>query len=233
MAKEKLKILLAEDDVNLGFLLVDFLESKGFEVKLYKDGQSALTGFHNLEFDFCLLDIMMPRLSGYELAEEIRKSNKIIPIVFLTAKSEKTDKIKGYRLGIDDYVTKPFDEDLLVCKIQAISNRMVLNETEKSEISGSIGSFTYNPTLRQLTHTSGKAQRLTAKENAVLEMLCLHKNEVVERETILTKIWGENDYFTSRSLDVFVTKLRKYLKEDEQIKIENIPNLGLSLVVEG
>lgn len=229
MTKRDIKILLAEDDVNLGFLLVDFLELQGFEVKLYKDGLAALKGFHQFNFDFCLLDIMMPKMNGYELAEAIRKTNSFMPIVFLTAKTDKYDKLKAFKVGVDDFITKPFDEDLLVCKILAIVNRSRMGKQFSEERIYHFGHFTFEAGKRLLSDAHENHRRLTVKESAVLEMLCTKPNEVVEREVILKNIWGENDYFTSRSLDVFITKLRKYLRSDTKIRIENIPNLGLCL----
>lgn len=227
--KDKVKILLAEDDVNLGFLLVDFLEMKGYEVKLYKDGKSALNGFQNIKFDFCVLDIMMPEMDGYTLAKEIKKQNETVPIIFLTAKSQKQDKLKGYGLRVDDYITKPFDEDELLCKIQAILRRVKGKLGDSSTEGYQVGGYAIDKKSRTLYFKEQEVKRLTAKEFAVLSLLCESKNAVVEREQILNQVWGENDYFVGRSLDVFVTKLRKYLQDDPNVKIESIPSLGLIL----
>ncbi len=225
MPKENLKILLAEDDLNLGVLLVDYLETEGFDVKLCKDGELALKAFENNQFDLCLLDVMMPKKDGFSVATEIRAKNKKIPIIFITAKSLKTDKLKGYGLGADDYITKPFDEEELVWKIKAVIRRVPSTKSEdKTEII-KIGKYTFDFTNQSLI-IGGKAKRITEKESDILKYLSAHRNNVIKREEMLKDLWGENDYFLGRSLDVFITKIRKYLKEDTDLSIENVFGVG-------
>lgn len=229
MSKErKIKIILVEDDLNLGYLLVDFLESNGFEVKLFRDGLAGYRGFESSKYDFCLLDIMLPKLDGFSLAEKIRKINSQIPIIMLTAKSMKEDKMRGYSLGIDDYVTKPFDEDELLCKIKAVLMRVNDLDYDNDCKSFCIGEYLLDYPNQSLSYKKTQ-KRLTTKETEVLKILSEHKNEIVKRSDILLKIWGNDDYFTGRSLDVFITKLRKYLEYDSNIKIENVPTVGYIL----
>lgn len=220
-----LKILLAEDDLNLGILLMDYLESENFDVKLCKDGAKALKSFQEHNYDLCLLDVMMPQLDGFSLAKEIRKKDPNIPIVFITAKSLKVDKLKGYQLGADDYITKPFDEEELLWKIKALIRRIPPNNSEPQTAIITIGNYQFNPQNQSLM-LNGKTKRMTEKESNILEYLCLHKNNLIKREDMLVALWGENDYFLGRSLDVFITKIRKYLKEDSTINIENVFGVG-------
>lgn len=220
-----LKILLAEDDLNLGILLVDYLETENFEVKLCKDGFKALKAFQRQSYDLCLLDIMMPELDGFSLAKEIRKKNTEIPIIFITAKSLKADKIKGYRLGADDYITKPFDEEELLWKIKALVRRIPTQTPQQKSSIVSIGQYHFNPHNQSLS-IQGKTRRITEKESHILNYLCAHKNNLIKREDMLVALWGENDYFLGRSLDVFITKIRKYLKEDPSLNIENVFGVG-------
>ncbi len=225
MFKESIKILLAEDDLNLGVLLVDYLETEGFEVKLCKDGELALKAFLGNQFDLCLLDVMMPKMDGFTLAKEIRLKDKKIPVIFITARSLKEDKLKGYGLGADDYITKPFDEEELLWKIKAVIRRIPAHKNEgKTEIH-SIGSYTFNFTNQSLT-IGGKTKRITERECDILNYLSRHRNHIIKREDLLKNLWGENDYFLGRSLDVFITKIRKYLKEDPDLSIENIFGVG-------
>lgn len=225
MSKERLNILLAEDDLNLGVLLVDYLETEGFSVKLCKDGELALKAFQNNQFDLCLLDVMMPKMDGFSLAKEIRSKHKTIPILFITAKSLKEDKLKGYGLGADDYVTKPFDEEELLWKIKAVIRRIPENKSENKVEIISIGNYTFDFNNQSLT-IGGKTKRITEKECDILNYLSVRRNQVIKREELLKDLWGENDYFLGRSLDVFITKIRKYLKEDPTISIENVFNVG-------
>lgn len=220
-------ILLVEDDLNLGFLLAEFLESKGFSVKLYRDGVTAFAGFQNGNFDFCILDVMLPKMDGFTLAKKLKVLNAQIPIMFLTARALKEDKMKGYEIGIDDYITKPFDEDELYCKINAILNRSNLSKVAGDDIF-QIGRFSFD-FQNQLLEFDSEQRRLTERESSILKVLCLSKNKVIRREQILTAIWGENDYFAGRSLDVFISKLRKYFSPDPSIRIENIPKVGFIL----
>jgi DNA-binding response OmpR family regulator len=222
-----INIMLVEDDLNLGFLLVEFLEQKGFSAKLYRDGQTAFTGFNGGHFDFCILDVMLPKMDGFTLAKKIKVLNPQIPIVFLTARSLKEDKIRGYEIGVDDYITKPFDEDELLYKINAILNRSKISVGLTND-TFEIGKYQFD-FKNQLLVYEGHKQRLTGRESNILKMLCLSKNNIIRREQILTAVWGENDYFAGRSLDVFISKLRKYLSADFSICIENIPKVGFML----
>jgi len=228
MSNEKLKILLAEDDLNLGILLVDYLEAEGFAVKLCKDGELALRSFQKDEYDLCLLDIMLPKADGFAVAKEIRARDKKIPILFITARSLKEDKLKGYGLGADDYITKPFDEEELLWKIRAVIRRVP--QAPAAEVNEMIvlGKYTFDVKNQSLA-LGKKTRRMTEKESEVLAYLCKHKNQLVKREDILKDLWGENDYFFGRSLDVFITKIRKYLKEDPALCIENIFGVGFIL----
>jgi DNA-binding response OmpR family regulator len=225
MSKEKFRILLAEDDLNLGVLLVDYLETEGFDVKLCKDGELALKAFQGNPFDLCLLDVMMPKMDGFSLAKEIRIKDKKIPIIFITAKSLKEDKLKGYDLGADDYITKPFDEEELLWKIKAVIRRMPENKSESRTEIISIGKYTFDLNNQSLT-INDKTKRITEKESDILNYLSAHRNNVIKREEMLKNLWGENDYFFGRSLDVFITKIRKYLKEDPNLSIENVFGVG-------
>lgn len=224
MYNEKLNILLAEDDLNLGMLLVDYLETEGFNVKLCKDGDLALKSFQNNTFDLCLLDVMMPKLDGFSLAKVIRHKDKTIPIIFITAKSLKEDKLKGYGIGADDYITKPFDEEELLWKIRAVIRRTNENIPHKIEIVA-IGKYTFDFSNQSLVFNH-QVKRITEKESDILRYLSSHRNHLIKREEMLKELWGENDYFLGRSLDVFITKIRKYLKEDSDVYIENVFGVG-------
>ncbi len=228
MEEQKIKILLVEDDTNLGFLLLEFLESNGFFVKLYRDGVSALNGFTSSLFDFCILDVMLPKMDGFTLAEEIRKLNKKVPVIFLTARSMKEDKLKGFGIGIDDYVTKPFDEDELLFRIQSILNRVNPEESKENKLIYKLGKYTFDVQNQELKYKD-ESKRLTSKESKVLAILAKSKNNIVPREEIMEAVWGETDYFIGRSLDVFVSKLRKHLQAEPKIKIETIPTVGIIL----
>lgn len=224
MSKEKVKILLAEDDLHLGMLLVDYLEAENFIVKLCKDGELALKTFSENTFDICLFDVMMPKMDGFTLAKEIRKNNTQIPIIFLTAKSMKEDKLKGYSIGGDDYLTKPFDEEELLWKINAIIRRAPeILMPAKSEIE--IGKYKFDQKNQALIFND-TIKRVTEKESNIIKYLSVHRNKIIKREDMLLELWGENDYFLGRSLDVFITKIRKYLKEDPNLTIENIFGVG-------
>ncbi|MCL3779080.1 response regulator transcription factor [Prolixibacteraceae bacterium JC049] len=233
MNSQRTKILLVEDDINMGFLLVDFLESNGFDVKLYRDGESGLKAFNLGEYDFCILDVMLPGMDGFTIAEGIRSKDRRVPIVFLTARSMKVDKIKGFNLGVDDYITKPFDEDELLCRINAILQRVELQSEEAMPECVvnlyQIGAYSFDVPNQKLTHVQ-EEKRLTLKETEVLKMLCQAKSNIVRRDEILKKIWGDTDYFMGRSLDVFIAKLRKYLRHDSEVKIENVPKVGYVLM---
>ena len=221
MSKEKLKILLVEDDPNLGVLLVDYLESEGFEVKLCTDGELGLQAFQKYSFDLCLLDVMLPKLDGFSLAKGIRSKDKKVPIIFITAKSLKEDKLKGYDLGADDYITKPFDEEELLWKIKAVIRRIPGSNSENKQEIASIGKYTFDFN-NQLLIYNDQSKRITERECDILNYLSNHRNVIIKREDLLKQIWGENDYFFGRSMDVFITKIRKYLKEDPELSIENV-----------
>jgi DNA-binding response OmpR family regulator len=228
MKEKQLSILLAEDDLNLGYLLTEFLESQGLTVKLFRDGESALKAFKTGSYNFCILDVMLPGLDGFNLAREVKAIKKDVPVIFLTARSMKQDKLKGYGLGADDYITKPFDEDELLCRIKAVVNRLEMTQPEMNDVNFTIGNYYFDFTNLTL-QTGDEVRRLTVREAEVLQLLCALKNNVVKREQILTAIWGENDYFAGRSLDVFISKLRKYFAGDPTIRIENIPKVGFQL----
>jgi len=227
------RILLVEDDVNLGFLLVDFLESNGFEVKLYRDGQSALQGFARSGTDFCLIDIMLPGMDGFTLTARIKELDSKIPVIILSARSLKEDKINGFRLGVDDYITKPFDEEELLYRIRAVLGRTTRSETESPDEAEiiNIGRFVFDPKNLSLIQ-GGNAQRMTIKETRILSKLASSVNNIVTREEIMIDVWGESDYYTGRSLDVFISKLRGYLKSDPSVRIVTIPTLGYKLEVD-
>ncbi len=227
--EKKLTILLAEDDENLGKLLSTFLKSKGFDVTLATDGQIALDIFNNGSFQFCIFDVMMPKIDGFTLAKEIRELDKKTPILFLTAKEMKEDKLEGFAAGADDYLTKPFSMEELLARINAITRRVGVDETE---VAGEVyvGTIKYEPELR-LLHTEGEAKKLTTKENQLLELLVKNKNEVLDRQATLRAVWGDDNYFNGRSMDVYIAKLRKLLKEDPAIEIMNIHGKGFKLLI--
>jgi DNA-binding response OmpR family regulator len=229
---ENKRILLVEDDPNFGNILRDYLSLNDFEVTLAKDGLEGFVLFKNNDYDLCILDVMMPRKDGFSLAKDIRKQNTQVPIIFLTAKTMKEDVLKGYQAGADDYLTKPFDSEVLLYKIKAIFQRKE-SEAGKSEeeFEFEIGGFYLNSKLRQLIFKGGEPQKLSPKENKLLKMLAQHKNDLMPRELALTKIWRDDNYFTSRSMDVYIAKLRKYLSKDENVEIVNIHGEGFRLVV--
>lgn len=225
MFKEKNKILLAEDDTHLGLLLVDYLTSEGFDVELCEDGQSALNVSQQHCFDLYLLDVMMPKTDGFSLAKEIRLKDKITPIIFITAKSLKEDKLKGYSLGADDYIGKPFDEEELLWKIKALIKRTAGTKKISETKIVTIGKYLFDYNNQSLC-IENKTKRMTEKECEILFYLSNNRNKVIKREDMLKHLWGENDYFLGRSLDVFITKMRKYLKEDPDITVENVFGVG-------
>ncbi len=225
MSNERPHILLAEDDLNLGMLLVDYLESEGFQVKLCRDGEIALKAFLGNSYNLCLLDVMMPKMDGFSLAKEIRNSDKLIPIIFITAKSLKEDKLTGYDIGADDYITKPFDEEELLWKVRALIRRNPASISVSSSQKIAIGKYTFE-LENQAISINGQLKRITEKESDILLYLHNHRNKVIKREEMLRELWGENDYFLGRSLDVFITKIRKYLKDDPDLSIENVFKVG-------
>ncbi len=230
MEDHNAKILLAEDDSNLGLVLKNYLELNDYEVELCRDGILALAAFRRDKFDLCLLDIMMPNMDGFTLAEEIRDVDPEIPLFFISARSMKDDIIQGYKLGADDYITKPFDSELLLLKIKAILKRnQELNHKEHEQVEFDLGGFHFNARLRTLS-AGDKVQTLSPKENELLRMLCEHKNDLLPRELALKKIWGSDTYFNGRSMDVYIAKLRKYLRSDPKVEIVNIHGNGFRLV---
>ena len=229
MDSKKNKILLCEDDQNLGSVLKNYLELNDFEVILERDGRLGLAAFQRERFDLCLLDIMMPNMDGFTLAENIREVDPEIPLFFISAKTMKEDIIQGYKLGADDYITKPFDSEVLLLKIKAMLKRNEELSKEQDNKVYDLGNYHFNPKLRQLIH-NGKTQTLSPKENELLKMLAEHLNDLLPREQALKKIWGSDTYFNGRSMDVYIAKLRKYLKEDSAIEIVNIHGNGFRLV---
>ena len=226
------KILLVEDDPNFGIVLKDYLTLSNFDVAHAKDGIEGLIMFKNQDYDLCILDVMMPRKDGFTLAEDIRRNNKEIPIIFLTAKTMKEDILKGYQVGADDYLNKPFDSEVLLYKINAILQRKSGDKREEEDLfEFQIGDFFLNSKLRHLSYKTEDPIKLSPKENKLLKMLAIHKNDLLSRELALTKIWRDDNYFTSRSMDVYIAKLRKYLKADENVEIINIHGEGFRLLV--
>jgi two-component system, OmpR family, response regulator len=229
MEGKKPKILLCEDDNNLGMVLKNYLELNDFEVTLERDGRLGLAAFQREHVDICLLDVMMPHMDGFTLAEEIRDVNPDVPLFFLSAKTMKEDIIQGYKLGADDYITKPFDSEVLLMKIRAILKRNDDLNKEADNKEFDLGSYHFHPKLRQLLH-NGQTQTLSPKENELLKMLAEHLNDLLPREAALKKIWGSDTYFNGRSMDVYIAKLRKYLRNDTSIEIVNIHGNGFRLV---
>ncbi len=230
MEQTKATILLAEDEPNLSSLLEEYLQLKGYQVKLAPNGEEALDLYQKHEIDLCLLDIMMPKMDGFTLARKIREKDEQVPIIFLTAKSLKDDKIEGFNLGADDYITKPFSMEELLARIEAVLRRTRPRITAESEIF-QFASFTFDAN-KQILKRGKEETRLTTKESQLLRMLCKFQNRVLERDIALNRIWGNDSYFTARSMDVFITKLRKYLKEDPRVQIINIHGTGYKLTVD-
>ena len=225
---EKIQILLVEDDSNLGYILKEYLSMHDFEVVWSKDGESGLEAFKTGSFDLCVLDVMMPKMDGFTLAEEIRALRPNIPVIFLTAKSLKIDKLKGFKIGADDYIVKPVDEEELIARINAIIKRSAVNVEKNAESTFEIGSFTFDFSTQTLVR-DGHKQNITTKEAEVLRQLCLHKGKLLDRKVTLKQLWGETDYFNRRSMDVFISKLRKYLRADPNVKISNVHGKGFIL----
>lgn len=229
MEDKKNKILLCEDDTNLGMVLKNYLELNEYDVTLERDGRLGLAAFQREKFDICLLDVMMPNMDGFTLGEEIRDVDPDIPLFFLSAKTMKDDIIQGYKLGADDYITKPFDSEVLLLKIKAILKRNEEDNRISDNVEFDLGKYHFNPKLRELKHDE-MTQTLSPKENELLKMLAEHKNDLLPRERALKKIWGSDTYFNGRSMDVYIAKLRKYLKDDTNIEIVNIHGNGFRLV---
>jgi len=230
MQGNKVNLLFVEDDTNLGFVIKDQLKMAGYAVTWAQNGADGLKMLLNHDFDIAILDVMLPKLNGFELAEELVENKPDLPFLFLTAKSMLEDKVKGLKLG-QDYITKPFEFQELELRIKNILNsKLYLNKTEAQEVSFTIGKYEFDY-VNQFLSKGDSVQKLTKKEADLLRMLCLHKNEVMNRESALKSIWGNDDYFNGRSMDVFISKIRKYLKDDENIQIINIHGVGFKLAV--
>ena len=226
------RILLVEDDPNFGSILKEYLMINSYDVTLAKNGIEGFEKFKKEDFDLCLLDVMMPYKDGFTLAKEIREKNESIPLIFLTAKTMKEDVLKGFKIGADDYLAKPFDSEVLLAKIKSILSRRVVSvSTESDEMEFTIGDFNLNSKLRLLSFRNGEPTKLSPKESQLLRLLALHINDLLPREKALNKIWRDDNYFTSRSMDVYIAKLRKYLKQDSKVEILNIHGEGFRLVV--
>ena len=227
----KIRILVVEDDPNLGTILREYLEVKGFEVMLFTDGISAEDAFHKHNFDLCLLDVMLPKMDGFTLAENIRKNNTETPIIFLTAKVMKTDVIKGLKIGADDYLTKPFSMEELLLRIQVILKRIHKNFSRAKILEFSFGNFCFNAQEQTLTLISDSSKtKLTNKESELLRLLCVNKGDVLDRVKALKEIWQDDSYFSARSMDVYIAKLRKHLRSDSNIKIVTVHGRGFRLL---
>ena len=226
---ERLKILLCKDDENLGMLLREYLQAKGYQAVLCQDGEVGYREFAKGKFDIAVLDVMMPKKDGFTLAQEIRQANTEIPIIFLTARALKDDILEGFKIGADDYITKPFSMEELVLRIEAILRR-VHGKKAKDATVFRIGRFVFDA-QKQLLTIGEKQTKLTTKENELLALLCAHSNEILQRDFALKTIWIDDNYFNARSMDVYITKLRKHLKDDDQIEIINIHGKGYKLIV--
>ncbi len=227
----KTKILLVEDDASLGFIISDQLKSDGYSVTLCTDGAEGFQRFNEDKFHMCIFDVMMPKKDGFSLARDIRKVDPDIPILFLSAKSNDEDKVEGFKSGGDDYLTKPFNAEELQLRVAAMLRRVNIQPEAKDESVFEIGDYTFDTINFNLKHTNFE-KNLTKKEAQILKILCKFMNQVVAREIVLNGVWGHDDYFVGRSLDVFITKLRKYLKEDERIQIANVHGIGFKLEVQ-
>ena len=226
--EERLKILLCEDDENLGMLLREFLQAKGFNADLCSDGEKGYKAFVKSHYDLCVLEVMMPKMDGFTLAQEIRAVNADVPIIFLTAKALKEDILEGFKIGADDYITKPFSMEELVSRIGAILRR-VKGKKDKDVTMYRIGKFSFD-TQKQVLVMDDKQKKLTTKESELLALLCSHANQILERNFALKTIWVDDNYFNARSMDVYITKLRKLLKDDPSIEIINIHGKGYKLI---
>ena len=228
--EQKIKLLLAEDDENLGLLLKEYLMAKGYDADLYPDGEAAYKAFIKEHYDICVLDIMMPKKDGFSLAKDIRAMNNDIPIIFLTAKNLKDDVIEGFKLGADDYITKPFSMEELIFRIEAILRRTSAELQLTTEPVFTLGKYTFD-TRKQLLSDAETTVKLTTKEADLLNLLCQNANKVLERNYALKSIWIDDNYFNARSMDVYITKLRKHLKDEPSVEIINIHGKGYKLIV--
>ena len=226
----KVKILLVEDDASLGYIISDQLKMDGYNVTLCIDGAEGFKRFNEEQFHLCIFDVMMPKKDGFTLAKDIRKMDKKIPILFLTAKSNDEDKIAGFKAGGDDYLTKPFNAEELQLRVAAMLRRVDIAPEKEDASIYKIGDYIFDANNFKLSHANFE-KNLTKKEAKILIFLCKFMNTVVARDIILNGVWGQNDYFVGRSLDVFITKLRKYLKEDDKIQIQNVHGIGFKLEI--
>ena len=227
--EETIKILLCEDDENLGMLLREYLQAKGYSTVLCPDGEQGFKEFTKNKYDIAVLDVMMPKKDGFTLAQDIRQANADLPIIFLTAKTLNEDILEGFKIGADDYITKPFSMEELVFRVEAILRRVRGKKTKESTLYH-IGKFVFD-TQKQLLTIGDQQTKLTTKENELLALLCSHANEILQRDFALKTIWIDDNYFNARSMDVYITKLRKHLKDDDQIEIINIHGKGYKLIV--
>ena len=225
---EKLKILLCEDDENLGMLLREYLAAKGYQAELCPDGEAGYKAFLKTKFDICVLDVMMPKKDGFTLAKEVRAVNSDVPIMFLTAKNLKDDIFEGFKIGADDYITKPFSMEELTLRMEAILRR-VRGKKNREVTVYQIGKFSFDA-KKQILSLGDKSTKLTTKESELLGLLCAHQNEILQRDFALKSIWIDDNYFNARSMDVYITKLRKHLKEDPSVEIINIHGKGYKLI---
>lgn len=225
-----MKVLLVEDDPSFGSVLKDYLSMNDYTVTHALDGEKGLEKFNENSYDICVLDVMMPKKDGFTLAKEIKQLNPQMPIIFLTAKNLREDILNGYKIGADDYITKPFDSEVLMYKIKAIAQRNTNIDSDENIDEFEISNFKFNSKLRQL-FIADQVHKLSPKESELLKLLCLHKNDLMPREIALNKIWYHDNYFTSRSMDVYIAKLRKLLKDDENVEIVNIHGEGFRLLI--
>ena len=225
------RVLVVEDDPNLGKILMDYLSAKDYMVNLAVDGEQGLEKFVNGNYDILILDIMMPKKDGFSLAQDIRKVDKLIPIIYLTAKSQKENIIKAFKLGADDYLTKPFSIDELLARMIAVMKRIPKKKEKKLEEKFDFANFTFVHNQNLLIDNKGKEHQLTTKENELLKLFCLNLNKRVDRNSALIKIWGDDSYYNARSMDVYIAKLRKYLKSDSKVQIKTIHGHGFKLLI--
>jgi two-component system, OmpR family, response regulator len=228
--EQKVKLLLAEDDENLGLLLKEYLIAKGYDASLFPDGEAAYKGFMNGRYDICILDIMMPKKDGFTLARDIRIVNSDIPIIFLTAKNLKEDVIEGFKLGADDYLTKPFSMEELIFRIEAILRRTSQDSQANNQMIFKLGKYTFD-SRKQTLSGGDDVVKLTTKESDLLKLLCQNANKVLERNYALKSIWIDDNYFNARSMDVYITKLRKHLKDETGVEIINVHGKGYKLII--
>ena len=226
---EKINVLLAEDDQNLGTILKSYLEAKGFRTTLCDNGKIALEAFKKNEYNFCIFDVMMPVMDGFTLAKEVRKLDKKVPLLFLTAKTMQEDKLEGFELGADDYITKPFSMEELLVRLKAILRRSNMEDSKHVNHIYKFGKYSFDYDHQQLS-IGKKHEKLTSKEAELLKLLCDNLNEVLDRTVALNKIWYDDSYFNARSMDVYITKLRKFLKDDSSVELINVHGVGFKLV---